>query len=106
VGTGRGKGLIYKMRELTAARHCWLTPVILASWVVTWESEIGRIRVRGQPGKTVHETPISKITREKWTRYVTQAVEHLLCKHKALSSNSSPTCSPKKELTDYEGKRR
>jgi heme/copper-type cytochrome/quinol oxidase subunit 2 len=30
--------------------------------------------------------PISKITRAKWTGCVAQAVEHLLCKHKVLSS--------------------
>jgi hypothetical protein len=33
---------------------------------------------------------ISKITRAKWTGGVVQAVEHLLCKPKALSSNPSP----------------
>jgi hypothetical protein len=35
--------------------------------------------------------PISKITKAKWTEVVAQAVEHLLCKGKALSSNPSPT---------------
>jgi hypothetical protein len=39
---------------------------------------------------------ISKITRTKWTEGVAQAVEHLLCKHKALSSNSSPTKEKKR----------
>jgi hypothetical protein len=53
--------------------HWWFTPVILA----TWEAEIGRIA----------EIPSPKITRAKWTGDVTQAVEHLLCKHEALSSN-------------------
>jgi hypothetical protein len=34
---------------------------------------------------------ISKTTRAKWTGGVAQVVEGLLCKHKALSSNPSPT---------------
>jgi hypothetical protein len=34
---------------------------------------------------------ISKITRAKWTGGIGQVVEYLLCKCKALSSNSSPT---------------
>jgi hypothetical protein len=34
---------------------------------------------------------MSKITIAKWIRGVAQAVEYLLCNHKALSSNSSPT---------------
>jgi hypothetical protein len=37
-------------------------PVIL----VTWEVEIGRTAIRGQPGKQFAD-PISKITRAKWT---------------------------------------
>jgi hypothetical protein len=40
----------------------WLTLAILA----TWEAEIRRIMVRGQPGQIVHETPSPKITRAKW----------------------------------------
>jgi hypothetical protein len=32
-----------------------------------WEAEIGRIAVWGQPGQIVHETPISKTARAKWT---------------------------------------
>jgi hypothetical protein len=34
------------------------------------------------------DSPISKITRTKWTGGVTQVVELLLCKGKALGSNS------------------
>jgi hypothetical protein len=53
---------------------------------------MGRIVVQGQPGQIVHKTPsISKIPRAKWTGSMAQVVECLLCKHEALSSNSSPT---------------
>jgi hypothetical protein len=37
------------------------------------------------------EDLISKITGEKWTGGVVQAVECLLCKCEALGSNTSPT---------------
>jgi hypothetical protein len=40
---------------------------------------------------------MSKITRAKWTGNVTQAVEHLLYKHEALSTNINPTKKSKKE---------
>jgi hypothetical protein len=53
--------------------------VILA----TWEAEIGRIIVQGQPRLIVWETSISKITRAKWTGGVDQVVEHLLQELKA-----------------------
>jgi hypothetical protein len=33
------------------------------------------------------QDPISKITTAKWTGVVVQAVECLICKHEALSSN-------------------
>jgi hypothetical protein len=63
--------------------------------LATWEAEIRTILVGGQPGQIVHETPISKISRAKWTGGVTQAVEHLLCKHEAQSLNPNPPKPPK-----------
>jgi hypothetical protein len=46
-----------------AARCRWLTSIILA----TWEAEIRRSTVQGQPNQTVNETPFLKIIRAKWT---------------------------------------
>jgi hypothetical protein len=43
------------------------------------------------------QDPISKITREKWTGGVAQAVECLLCKREVLSSNPSLAKKKKKE---------
>jgi hypothetical protein len=51
---------------------------------------IGRIKV--------HENP-SQITRAKRTRDGTQAVECLLCKYKAMSSN--PTCTKQKKKNEW-----
>jgi hypothetical protein len=45
-------------------------PVILA----TWKAEIRRITYRGQVGQIISETPISKITKAKWTGDVAQVV--------------------------------
>jgi hypothetical protein len=59
--------------------------------LATWEAEIRRIEVQGWPGKMVHETASPKVAREKWAGGVVQVVECLLCKHEALSSNSSTT---------------
>jgi hypothetical protein len=53
----------------------------------TWEAEIGRIVVPGQPGKK--RDPISNITRAKRTGGVVQAVHHLPSKREAMSSNPS-----------------
>jgi hypothetical protein len=54
----------------------------------------GAGRIEGHPRQIVHEklrpSPISKITRAKWTESMAQVVECLLCKGKDLSSNSSP----------------
>jgi hypothetical protein len=41
---------------------------------------------------------ISKITRAKWTGVAAQVVDHLLCKHEALSSNPSPTKKRKENI--------
>jgi hypothetical protein len=46
-------------------------------------------------GCNLNDHPISKITRAKWTGNVVQTVEHLLCKHEALSPN--PSTPPKKK---------
>jgi hypothetical protein len=72
-------------------------PVAHACNPATWEAEIEGITVRGQPGQIVCKTPMSKITRAKWTAGVAQGVECLLCKCKALSSNPSVTKKKKKE---------
>jgi hypothetical protein len=68
-------------------------PIILA----TWEA---RIRTK----QIIHEIPSSKITGAKWTRGMAQAVQHLLYKYKALSSNSSST-KKKKKSSSNEAKR-
>jgi hypothetical protein len=62
----------------------WLTLVILA----TLEAEIRSMAVQGQPRQMVQEIPIFKITRAKWTGGMAKAVECLLCKSEALSSDS------------------
>jgi hypothetical protein len=72
-------------QETGKAGHQWLMNVILA----TSETEIRRIEIRGQPKQIVRETPISKITRAKWTRSAVHAVKCLLCNHEGLSSNKN-----------------
>jgi hypothetical protein len=75
--------LKFKLRH----RYCWwLTTVIWAPQ----EAEITKITVQGHPGQIVCKTPSSKITRKKWNGGMVQVAEHLLCKHRALSSNSNP----------------
>jgi hypothetical protein len=64
------------------AVHEWLVSIILT----TWEAESRRIA-----GQILQETPISKITRAKWTGGMAQVVKNPLCNCKALNSNLSPT---------------
>jgi hypothetical protein len=48
-------GIISNVQRLLTRCH-WLTPVILT----TWEAEMGRITVGGQPRQIVHKTPSPK----------------------------------------------
>jgi hypothetical protein len=59
-------------------------PIILATWEAG-EDHSSRPNRANSSGD-----PISKITRAKCTGDVAQALEHLLCKHKALNSNPRP----------------
>jgi hypothetical protein len=67
-------------------------PEILA----TWEAEMGKFEVRGQPEQRVQKDLIFTITIRKWTGGMAQAVEILFYELKVLSSNLSPV---KKEST-------
>jgi hypothetical protein len=62
----------------------WLKTVILA----TWQVEIGKIVVLGEPGQKNRE-PVLKIIKAKTAGSMTQVVERLPGKCKALSSNPS-----------------
>jgi hypothetical protein len=75
------------------ARSQWLMSVIPA----TWEAEIRRVMDSSTARANSSQDLISKITKAKWTAGVPQAVKHLLCKHKALSSNPSFTKKKKKK---------
>jgi hypothetical protein len=54
--------------------------------------------VQGQLRQIVHLTPISTIPRAKWTRDVTQVIDHLLCKHEALVQTPAPPKKKEKEI--------
>jgi hypothetical protein len=66
--------------------------VILA----TWEAEIRRIEIWGQPRQIVWGSHLQNI-HSKWIWGVAQVVEYLLCKYKALSSNTNATHTQKSE---------
>jgi hypothetical protein len=59
------------------------------------EAENGRTAVRSQLRQIVQETPSPKLP-EKKTGGVAQAVEHMLCECKTLSSNPTSTKKKKK----------
>jgi hypothetical protein len=85
-----GKQRLQKQIKKMYKSGCqWLTPVILAAW----EAEI---RGSGPAQTNSSQDLISKRNRAKWTGGVAQAVERLLCKCTALSSNPSPTKKKKK----------
>jgi hypothetical protein len=65
---------------------------LMSATQATLEAEIGkRQRIDGQ------RSHLQNVTRAKWTGGVAQSC--LICKHKALSSNSSPT----KQKKGHEG---
>jgi hypothetical protein len=61
----------FKIKEKKLNGCWWLTLIILA----TWEAEIGKIKVRGQPKKIVLKTPSPKVIITKWTGGVAQMVK-------------------------------
>jgi hypothetical protein len=75
------KKVLTTKNEYTAGCR-WLTSVILG----TWEAEIGRVAIGGQPRQILCKIPFPK-----WAEGLTHVIQHLLCKHESLSSNfSSP----------------
>jgi hypothetical protein len=59
--------------------------------LATWEANIGRIRVQGQPTQIVLKILSPKTAGPKWTGGTAKVVECLLCKCEELSSNTNPT---------------
>jgi hypothetical protein len=73
-----------RLKEIGKIAGCQgLIPVILAYW----ETEMRRTT----PQANCSRDPHAPVTRAKWIGGMTQEVEHQLCKHKALTSNPSPT---------------
>jgi hypothetical protein len=86
-------------KKNSTSGHWWIMSVILA----TWEFEMQRIMVWGQPKPVVSETLCPKITTATQTGGMAQVVEYLLCKCEALSSNQSHKIrkKDKKKLTSW-----
>jgi hypothetical protein len=58
----------YHQKPYTHARHCWLTPVILA----TQQAKIRRITVQNSPGNPVSKKKKKKLTKtglEEWLKW-------------------------------------
>jgi hypothetical protein len=79
-------------------RGAKLTGYLLAK-IDTIAGQLGRLRselrFKVSPGK--QQDSSFKITRAKWTGGLAQAVEHLHCKHEALSSKPIPPTKKTKQ---------
>jgi hypothetical protein len=71
--------------------------------LTTQEAEIWRIKTQNQPRQIALETLSQKHSTQNKAGRVTKVVQHLLRKHKALSSNSSITKKKKKKQAESEG---
>jgi hypothetical protein len=58
--------------------------------------------VQGQLRQIVCETPVPKLTKQKWTGDGAQAVVCLLFMHEALSSNPKPIFLVESNQKDYD----
>jgi hypothetical protein len=102
---------IYKqicMVRMQRSTAWWVLTLQQTAWVQdpdrSWEPLVWACNQRLRLGESWFETsrtnsswdPRSKITRAKWIGSMNQAVESLLCKHEALSSNPSLTKKEKK----------
>jgi hypothetical protein len=62
--------VLIKDKDFFEGRCWWFTPVILA----IWETEIGRIKVQGQPRQNVSKTPSQPIARHGGSHLSSQAI--------------------------------
>jgi hypothetical protein len=77
-------GSIPKTAATKKAQHWWLMSIIPA----TWEAEIGRIKVREQPGQIAPETPSPQVTRAKMDGRGGSSHRVPALHHKTLSSKT------------------